>query len=152
MPEGKSQIKLFLVFSLVLFVAGLALGYYWEYRRQQPTDYKDMLRKTITYITNLEAQKQETDKKVISLQNDLTSLQKQQGTPGNDQLTRLNERLAVLEKENTDLKAKVAQTEALAQENQQLRQKVQSLVESMDPSGQPPKASGNVPVHAAPHD
>lgn len=148
MPEGKGQIKLFLVFSLVLFVAGLALGYYWEYRRQQPTDYKDMLRKTITYITNLEAQKQETDKKVISLQNDLTSLQKQQGTPGNDQLTRLNERLAVLEKENADLKARASQSEALSQENQQLRQKVQSLVESMNSSGQPPKASGNVPVQA----
>lgn len=146
MPEGKGQYKFFLIFSLVLFVVGLALGYYWEYKRQQQTDYKDMLRKTITYITTLEEQKQETDKKIIALQNDIANLQKQQGNPGNDQLAKLNERVAVLEKENADLKAKTSQSEALAQENQQLRQKVQSLVESMNSSGQPPKASGNVPV------
>jgi hypothetical protein len=146
MPEGKGQFKFFLVFSLVLFVTGLALGYYWEYKRQQQTDYKDMLRKTITYITNLEEQKQEIDKKVITLQNDLSNLQKQQGTPGNDQLARLNERLAVLEKENADLKVKAAQSEALAQENQQLRQQRQNLVESMNSSAQPPKAQSNMPV------
>jgi hypothetical protein len=146
MTEERSHVKVFIIISLVIFLAGMFLGYYiWSYQRQKAPDYKEMLRQTITYITTMEEQNQEMAKEMSSLKNDMANLKKQQDIPENDQLTRLNERVAVLEKENTDLKAKATQNEALAQENQQLRQKVQALVEEMN-SSRPPKASGSVPV------
>ena len=51
----------------------------------------------------------------------------------------LSEKLAVIEKENADLKTSVAQKEGLAQENQQLRQRVQTLVEELN-TLRPPSA------------
>jgi hypothetical protein len=148
MSEGRGNFKGIIIGFMVFFLLGGAAGYYIFGRNHKPPDYKDMLRQTISYITALEEKNQEIAKEMSALQNDMANLQKQQDEPGNDQLTRLNERVAVLEKENADLKARTSQSEALAQENQQLRQKVQNLVESMNSPGYPPKASENVPVQA----
>lgn len=146
MTEEKSHAKALLVILLVLFLSGLFLGYYlWGYRGQQHPDYKDMLQQTITYITTLEEKNQAQVKEISSFENEVASLKKQQRAPDDSQITRLNERIAVLEKENADLKSAVSQNEALTQENQQLRQKVQTLVEDMN-SSRTPKSSGSAPV------
>jgi hypothetical protein len=143
MPEEKSYVKASIIVALVILIAGISIGYYiWGYQRNKAPDYKEMLQQTIAYITTLEEKNQEMAKEMSALQNDVAALKKQQGIPENNQVTRLNERLAVLEKENADLKSRAEQNEALAQENQQLRQKVQTLVESMNSSSRPLKPSG----------
>ncbi len=150
MTEEKSHVRALLVIFLVLFLFGLFLGYYiWGFQKQRHPDYKDMLQQTITYITTLEEKNQELAKEISGLENDVSSLKKQQGMPENNQITKLNERVAVLEKENVDLKSVLSQNEALSQENQQLRQKVQALVEAMN-SSRPPKSPGGTPPMQTP--
>ena len=150
MTEEKSHVRALLVILLVLFLFGLFLGYYiWGFQKQRHPDYKDMLQQTITYITTLEEKNQELAKGISSLENEVSSLKKQQGMPENNQITKLNERVAVLEKENVDLKSVLSQNEALSQENQQLRQKVQALVEDMN-SSRPPRSPGGTPPVQAP--
>lgn len=148
--EGKTHVKAILFVILVIFIAGIVLGYYiWGYRTQKHADYRGMLQQTITYITTLEEKNLELAKKVSTLENEVSSLKKQQGAPADSQVAQLTNRVAALEKENADLKAAVSLNEALTQENQQLRLKVQALVEAMNGS-RPLGASGTVPVQAPP--
>jgi cell division protein FtsB len=150
MEEEKSHLRAIVVILLVIFLGGLFAGYYfWGYRAKQHADYKDMLKQTISYISTLEDKNQELTSKVSTLENEIASLKKQQGVPEETQMVRLNERLSVLEKENADLKSSVSQNEALTQENQQLRQKVQTLVEQMN-SSKSSKAGGSAPVQLPP--
>ena len=147
MEEEKSHVRAIVVVLLIIFLGGLFVGYYfWGYRRQQHPDYKDMLKQTISYISTLEEKNQELTGRVSALDNEVASIKKQQGVPEDSQIERLNERLSALEKENTDLKATAGQNEALVQENQQLRQRVQTLVEQMNSSPRSSKASGGAPV------
>jgi septal ring factor EnvC (AmiA/AmiB activator) len=149
MEEEKSHTRAIVVTLLLIFLVGLFAGYYfWGYRKQQHPDYKEMLKQTISYISTLEEKNQELSGKLSTLENDIASLKKQQGVPEESQMARLNERLSVLEKENTDLKVIAGQNEALVQENQQLRQRVQALVEQMN--SRPSKALGNPPVQIPP--
>jgi cell division protein FtsB len=147
MTEEKSHVRALLVIFLVLFLFGLFLGYYiWGFQKQRNPDYKEMLQQTIAYITTLEEKNQELAKGISGLENEVSSLKKQQEMPENNQITKLNERVAVLEKENVDLKSVLSQNEALSQENQQLRQKVQALVEDMNASRPPRSPGGSPPV------
>ncbi|HVN71513.1 MAG TPA: hypothetical protein VMU10_05790 [Desulfomonilia bacterium] len=146
MEEEKSHARAIAVVLLVIFLGGLLAGYYfWGYRRQMHPDYTDMLKQTISYISALEEKNQELSSKVSALENEAASLKKQQGVPEDSQIARLNERISALEKENSDLKTTLSQHEALLQENQQLRQKMQTLVEQMNAS-KPQKAGGNAPA------
>lgn len=148
--EGKTHVKAILSVILVIFIAGFVLGYYiWGYGTQKHSDYKDMLQQTITYITTLEEKNLELAKNVSTLENEVASLKKQQGAPADSQVAQLTNRVAALEKENADLKAAVSLNEALTQENQQLRLKVQALVEAMNGS-RPSGSAGNAPVQAPP--
>jgi flagellar motility protein MotE (MotC chaperone) len=149
MEEEKSHVRAIVVTLLVIFLVGLFAGYYfWGYRKQLHPDYKEMLKQTISYISTLEEKNQEFTGKVSALENEVASLKKQQSVPEESQMARLNERLSVLEKENADLKTTAGQNEALVQENQQLRQRVQTLVEQMN--SRPSKALGNAPVQLPP--
>jgi chromosome segregation ATPase len=149
MEEEKSHARAIVVTLLVIFLVGLFAGYYfWGYRKQLHPDYKEMLKQTISYISTLEEKNQDLSGKLSTLENDIASLKKQQGVPEESQMARLNERLSVLEKENADLKTTASQNEALVQENQQLRQRVQTLVEQMN--SKPSKAVGNAPVQLPP--
>jgi len=133
MEEEKSHIRSILVILLVIFLVGLFAGYYfWGYRKAQHPDYKDMLKQTISYIATLEQKNQELSTRAGSLENEVASLKSQQAGQDDTTVVRLNERLSVLEKENADLKSSVSSNEALVQENQQLRQRVQTLVEQMN--------------------
>jgi cell division protein FtsB len=144
MEEEKSHARAIVVTLLIIFLVGLFAGYYfWGYRKQLHPDYKEMLKQTISYST-LEEKNQGLSGKLSTLENDIASLKKQQSVPEESQMARLNERLSVLEKENADLKTTASQNEALVQENQQLRQRVQTLVEQMN--SRPSKAVGNAPV------
>ncbi|HPI92913.1 MAG TPA: hypothetical protein PLT09_03905 [Deltaproteobacteria bacterium] len=138
----KTHVRAIAVILVVIFLGGLFAGYYfWGYRGQRHQDYKEMLRQTISYISTLEEKNQELTAKVGSLENEVDSLKKQQSAPAETQVANLSEKLAVLEKENADLKASVSDKEGLVQENLQLRQKVQTLVEEMNAS-RPPASSG----------
>jgi septal ring factor EnvC (AmiA/AmiB activator) len=149
MEEEKSHVRAIVVVLLVIFSVGLFAGYYfWGYRKQQHPDYKEMLKQTISYISTLEEKNQEFTGKLSSLENEIDSLKKQQGLPEESQMAHLKERLSVLEKENADLKTTAGQNEALVLENQQLRQRVQTLVEQMN--SRPPKAAGNPPAQFPP--
>ena len=147
MEEEKSHVRAIVFILLIIFLGGLFVGYYfWGYRRQQNPDYKDMLKQTISYISTLEEKNQELSGRVSALDNEVASLKKQQGVPEDSQVARLNERISALEKENADLKATAGQNQALIEENQQLRLKVQTLVEQMNSSTRPSKTGGNQPV------
>lgn len=135
MEEGteRTNVRAIAVILVIIFLVGLFAGYYfWGYRRQQHPDYKEMLRQTISYIATLEEKNQELTGTVATLENEVESLKKQQSAPVETQVANLTDRLAVIEKENADLKAAVAEKEGLAQENQQLRQRVQTLVEELN--------------------
>lgn len=144
MEEGteKTNVRAIAVILVVIFLGGLFVGYYfWGYRKQQHPDYKEMLRQTVSYIATLEEKNKELTSKVGALENEVDSLKKQQSAPVDIQVANLRDRLAVMEKENADLKASVAEKEGIVQENQQLRQKVQTLVEELNGS-RTPAASG----------
>lgn len=142
MGEGTERINVraIAVVLVIIFLGGLFLGYYfWGYREQQHPDHKEMLKQTISYIATLEEKNQELTAKVGTLENEVASFKKQQSTPVETQVADLSEKLAVIEKENADLRTSVAQKEGLAQENQQLRQRVQDLVEELN-TLRPPSA------------
>lgn len=144
MEEGteRTNVRAIAVILVVIFLGGLFAGYYfWGYRKQQHPDYKEMLRQTISYISTLEEKNQELTTEVGTLENEVDSLKKQQSAPVETQVANLTERLAVIEKENADLKASVTEKEGLVQENQQLRQRVQTLIEELNAS-RPPAAPG----------
>jgi septal ring factor EnvC (AmiA/AmiB activator) len=138
----RSHVKAVIVVVFLVFLVGVFVGYYiWGYRKQQHPDYKDMLKQTISYISTLEEKNEKMTATIGTLENDVSSLKKQLAAPEGDQQARISERLTALEKENTDLQALKAQQEALELENQQLRQRVQTLVEQLNASGQPGTAS-----------
>jgi cell division protein FtsB len=144
--EEKSHVRFIMFILLVIFLVGLFAGYYfWGYRKMSQPDYKDMLKQTISYISDLEEKNKGLSAQITALGNEVDSLKKQQAAPEDNQMVRLNERLSVLEKENADLKSSVSRNEALVQENQQLRQRVQALVEQMN-SSRPPKPVGSAPL------
>ena len=150
MEGEKSHVRAVIVVLLVVFLGGLFVGYYfWGYRKQQHPDYRDMLRQTISYISALEEKNQEMTGRISTLENEVASLNKQQGLPEESQIARLNEKVSALEKENALLKSSAAQNEALTQENQQLRQRVQTLVEQMN-SAKGAKTGGGAPAQLSP--
>lgn len=140
MEDGteRTNVRAVAVILVVIFLVGLFLGYYfWGYRKQQHPDHKEMLRQTISYISTLEKKNEELNARADTLENEVDSLKSQKSAPVETQVADLSERLAVIEKENADLKAAMAEKEGLAQENQQLRLKVQTLVEELNASRQP---------------
>lgn len=149
--KERTHVRAIAVILVVVFLSGVFLGYYvWGYRRQLHPDYKEMLKQTISYISTLEEKNQEMTAKIGTLENDVASLKKQMSAPVEDQQARISERLAALEKENADLKVAKSQQDALVQENQQLRQRVQSLVEELNASKGPKQAAPATPTGAAP--
>jgi len=99
------------IFAVIVFAIGLGLGYYlWGIQRQKPTDYKEMLSKTIDYIATIEHKNQTLLKTIDSLENEVDVLKKEsKGVPGE------------LESRLEDLKSRV---DSLNKENQQLKQKL----------------------------
>ncbi|HPC46733.1 MAG TPA: hypothetical protein PLW83_01720 [Deltaproteobacteria bacterium] len=147
MEEGevkRTNIRAVALGVAVVFLVGLALGYYiWGYRASHRLDYKDMLRQTITYISTLEEKNQELIDRVGRLENEAGSLKKQLGEPADAQKALQDSRIADLEKENQELKAQAAQREDLLKENEQLRLRVQSLVEELNAAGKSGARSGS---------
>jgi chromosome segregation ATPase len=148
--KEKSHVRAMAVVLVVVFLVGIFMGYYiWGYRKQQHPDYKDMLKQTISYIATLEEKNQALTSKVGTLENDVLSLKKQQEISG-EKSAALPDRMAVLEKENADLKASLKAQEGLIQENLQLRQKVQALVEQMNTGSRRPAENLPAPSPAQP--
>lgn len=135
MEEGvvdRTNIRAVALGALVVFLAGIALGYYvWGYRAKHNQDYKDMLRQTISYISTLEEKNRDLTERVGRLENEADSLKKQLGQPHDTKTPSQDSRVADLEKENQDL----------VKENEHLRKRVQSLMEELNArTGQDGKA------------
>jgi predicted RNase H-like nuclease (RuvC/YqgF family) len=146
---GRGRFKAVALVMLVVFLVGMFLGYYiWGYRRQKSPDYKEMLQQTISYIGAIEEKNKELTARVGSLETEAESLKKRldqpQGSGGSD----LGRRIEALEKENAELRPIASERDGLLKENQQLRQRVQSLVEELNaserdrPGPQKPPAPG----------
>lgn len=134
MAEEKKRSMIPLVISVMLFVVGLILGYYiWGLNREEQVDYKGFLQETINYIATMEHKNKRLIDEVDRLETEVNMLQQKQiagTTEKTDQLDALSQRITSLERENQDLKASIAENARLAQENQELRQKIEELMSS----------------------
>jgi len=121
-----------LVFAVLLFVAGLILGYYfWGLNKEKRVDYKAFLQETINYIATLEHKNKKLIDEVDVLETEISMLQEKQSAgavQSTDQIDALSQRISVLEKENQQLGTCVSENKELVQENQQLKQKLQTLM------------------------
>ncbi len=134
MAEEKKRSMIPLVISVMLFVVGLILGYYiWGLNREEQVDYKGFLQETIDYIATMEHKNKRLIDEVDRLETEVNMLQQKQiagTTEKTDQLEALSQRITSLERENQDLKASITENARLAQENQELRQKIEELMGS----------------------
>ncbi len=150
MAEGKKKSMAVLVSALVLFIAGLILGYYvWGLNRPDQVDYKAFLQETINYIATLEHKNKKLLDTVDVLETEISMLQEKQATGSeqrSEKIDALSERIAVLERENREMAATVSDNRDLARENQELKQKLQAL---MDQVGME-KSESFTPEHSAP--
>ena len=136
MAEEKKRSMIPVVIAVMLFVAGLVLGYYiWGMDRDKQVDYKKFLTETVNYIATLEHKNKKLLEEVDTLETEVNMLQQEQtsGTRhSEDQIDTLSQRISALEKENQGLSAAVDENKRLALENQELRSRVQALVDEMN--------------------
>lgn len=136
MAEEKKRSMIPLVISVLLFVAGLVLGYYiWGLNKGKQVDYKNFLQETINYIATLEHKNKKLLDEVDSLETEMNMLQQKQTTStvqSTDQIDALSSRISALEKENLELKTAISENNRLVQENQDLRRKVQALQDEIN--------------------
>ncbi len=115
------------VLAVIVFAIGLGLGYYlWGIQRKGPTDYKEMLSKTIDYIATIEHKNQTLLKTIDTLENEVDVLKKEsKGVPVEleSRLKDLKARVDSLQHENQQLKQKLITYENMLKENQALKKK-----------------------------
>lgn len=136
MADEKKRSMIPLVIAVMLFVAGLILGYYiWGMNKEKQIDYKKFLAETVNYIATLEHKNKKLLAEVDTLETEVNMLQQKQ-TSGSrqsaDQLDTLSQRISTLEKENQELSAAVKENNRLVQENQELKRKIQALLDEMN--------------------
>jgi cell division protein FtsB len=128
--EGEKQKKgpnAILIMSVIIFVIGFGLGFYiWGYHKQKAQDYREVLQEVSDYLVGLEKKNAQISAKNKSLEDEVSMLTKG-GKPAAGQTVDLQAQLASLERENAFLRSTLNQNQALIQENNQLRSKVQAL-------------------------
>jgi Tfp pilus assembly protein PilN len=144
MAEEKKRSMIPLVISVILFVAGVVLGYYiWGFNKEKQVDYKNFLQETINYIATLEHKNKKLLDEVDTLETEMNMLQQKQTTStvqSTDQIDTLSARISALEKENLELKTAISENNRLVQENQELKLRVQELLDEINAgkTGVPP--------------
>lgn len=114
-----------LALAVVLFLAGLILGFYiWGAGRGDKVDYKQTLRETIDYIATIEHRNENLRERVAALETE-AAVAREQRAEGAEQ--RSGE-IASLEQ----------QIQTLRNENQELRSTLQSLTQQQSTSGAGP--------------
>ena len=156
MAEEKKRSMIPLVIAVMLFVVGLILGYYiWGVNKEKQIDYKKFLTETVNYIATLEHKNQKLLAEVDTLETEVNMLQQKQAAGSQQdtsQMDALSQRITALEKENQELKSAITENNRLAQENRELKDRIQALVqEKDDASAQPaepasPKEPGQPPL------
>jgi cell division protein FtsB len=128
--EGEKKKKgpnAILIMSVIIFVIGFGLGFYiWGYHKQKAQDYREVLQEVSDYLVGLEKKNAQISAKNKSLEDEVSMLTKG-GKPAAGQTVDLQAQLASLERENAFLRSTLNQNQALVQENNQLRSKVQAL-------------------------
>ncbi len=111
-----------LALAVVLFLAGLILGFYiWGVDRGDQVDYKQTLGETIDYIATIEHRNENLRERVAALETEV-AMAREQRAEGAEQRT---EKIASLEQ----------QIQNLRNENQELRSTLQSLTQQQDTGG-----------------
>ena len=128
-----------MVIAVMLFVVGLILGYYiWGINKEKQVDYKKFLAETVNYIATLEHKNKKLLAEVDTLETEVNMLQQKQaaGTQQDtSQMDVLSQRITALEKENQDLKGAITENNRLAQENQELKSRIQALLDEKNTGG-----------------
>ena len=128
-----------MVIAVMLFVVGLILGYYiWGINKEKQVDYKKFLTETVNYIATLEHKNKKLLAEVDTLETEVNMLQQKQaaGTQQDtSQMDVLSQRITALEKENQDLKGAITENNRLAQENQELKSRIQALLDEKNADG-----------------
>jgi cell division protein FtsB len=145
MAEEKKRSMIPMVIAVMLFVVGLILGYYiWGINKEKQVDYKKFLAETVNYIATLEHKNKKLLAEVDTLETELNMLQQKQaaGTQQDtSQMDGLSQRITVLEEENRDLKSALTENNRLAQENQELKSRIQGLIDEKNAGGVPVEPS-----------
>jgi len=135
MKERKDLI-IYLVMVAFLFGGGLGLGYYiWGMNKQKKPDYKNYLKKTIHYLTTIEDKNVMLSKETKSLKSDVGLLNKKVSEE-QQKLEKLSKslqgKIADLEKINADIRSVMNEKTILAEENVNLKKKMQEVTEELD--------------------
>lgn len=114
-----------LALAVVLFLAGLILGFYiWGINRGDQVDYKQTLRETIDYIATIEHRNENLRERVAALETE-AAVAREQGAEGSEQRT-------------GEIASLKQQVQNLREENQELRSTLQSLTQQQDTGGTGP--------------
>ncbi|MGC9325072.1 MAG: hypothetical protein ACP5G0_10040 [Desulfomonilia bacterium] len=124
-----------LIFSVLIFLAGLILGYYlWGVTRPEQVDYKAFLQETINYIATLEHKNKKLSDELNSLENELGVLQQklQDVTPAEtERIKQLSEEIQNLQRQNEELRAAISESMQVSQENQKLKERILMLEDEL---------------------
>lgn len=114
-----------LALAVVLFLAGLILGFYiWGINRGDQVDYKQTLRETIDYIATIEHRNENLRERVAALETE-AAVAREQRAEGSEQRT-------------GEIASLKQQVQNLREENQELRSTLQSLTQQQDTGGTGP--------------
>lgn len=142
MAEEKKRSMIPLVIAVMLFVVGLILGYYiWGANKEKQIDYKKFLTETVNYIATLEHKNQKLLAEVDTLETEVNMLQQKQAAgmeQDSGQMDALSRRITALEKENQELKTAITENDRLAQENRELKERIQDLLQGKGDASAPP--------------
>ncbi|MDT8272326.1 MAG: hypothetical protein RRA35_03950 [Desulfomonilia bacterium] len=131
MAEGKKKSMVPLIFPVLVFLVGLVLGYYfWGTKSTEQIDFKASLQQTITYIATLEHRNARLQDQVNSLENELALLEQKHlevSSSGPDQVEHLTDRVNTLQRQNEELRATIADNLQLYEENQKLKERIDTL-------------------------
>jgi len=150
MADIKKRMMAPVMLPLVLFVAGLVLGFYiWGITREKQMDYKVFLQDTINYISTIETKNKKLLDQISSLDDEINMLKTGRERISVEEKTRivsLEERIKDLQEENVGLRSAQDRNKALEDENILLKQKIQALTQDEQAMGGSDAGSESEPL------
>lgn len=132
----KKEFVTYIIMIIVLFGGGVFLGYYiWGIDEKHKPDYKKYLKDTIVYLQKIEDNNEVLKAETKSLKADVGILKKSVTEKENTLAAtskRLEEKLAVLEKENIALKQSISEKETELTDAEALKKKFEELQEKFN--------------------
>ncbi|MBN2179234.1 MAG: hypothetical protein JW743_07365 [Deltaproteobacteria bacterium] len=142
MTKERKEFLMYLAGIVVLFVAGIVIGYYvWGVEREKKPDYTKYLSKTIEYIESMEKANLVLIEKADALQEHIASMNDEANDPAKlkEQIGTLTKEIEELKKKNTSMQSVITENEerlknaaALQVEHDNLLNEVAALVIERD--------------------